>query len=56
MVLSYTQTGQTNNEVSDNDLYIAARIANCWIFYKGIIDEVRIYNRALSDQEIKALI
>jgi len=24
-------------------------------WYKGIIDEVRIYNRALSDEEIKAL-
>ncbi|GIW65628.1 MAG: hypothetical protein KatS3mg094_147 [Candidatus Parcubacteria bacterium] len=29
--------------------------SSCNLYYSGIIDEVRIYNRALSDQEIKAL-
>jgi hypothetical protein len=28
---------------------------SCNLFYSGLIDEVRIYNRALSDSEIEAL-
>jgi prepilin-type N-terminal cleavage/methylation domain-containing protein len=36
---------------------LIGRITNCWCAwsFSGLIDEVRIYNRALSDQEIKAL-
>ena len=29
--------------------------SSCNLYYSGLIDEVRVYNRALSDQEIKAL-
>ena len=29
--------------------------SSCSLYYSGLIDEVRIYNRALSDSEIKAL-
>ncbi len=31
------------------------RRPNSTLYYNGLIDEVRIYNRALSDAEIKAL-
>jgi aryl-phospho-beta-D-glucosidase BglC (GH1 family) len=36
------------------DLYIGRRIWDHQI-YKGLLDEVRIYNRALSDHEVRAL-
>jgi len=37
---------------STNDVYVGAGYAG---YYQGTIDEVRIYNRALSDEEIKQL-
>jgi arabinan endo-1,5-alpha-L-arabinosidase len=36
-------------------VYIGGDGVTSWSIYGGIIDEVRIYNRALSDSEIKAL-
>ena len=47
-----TQTG-TNNP--DGVLAIGARIANLSLFFNGLIDDVRIYNRALTADEIKRL-
>jgi len=51
------QTGVTSDftgkiSVSPNPLYIG-RVMD--LYFNGIIDEVRIYNRALSEEEIKSL-
>ena len=41
---------------TSNPLYIGGGYdGNTWHYFKGTIDEVRIYNRALSEEEIKAL-
>ncbi|MBI2591682.1 MAG: hypothetical protein HYW34_03330 [Candidatus Brennerbacteria bacterium] len=48
-------TAKTGTLVSDTDpLYIGAN-GGTLQFFNGIIDEVRIYNRALSDSEVKQL-
>ena len=39
----------------ENDIRIGGRQYNNSFHFNGIIDEVRIYNRALSDSEIKAI-
>jgi type II secretory pathway pseudopilin PulG len=40
--------------ISNNDVFIGSREGSSeW--FNGLIDEVRIYNRALSDEEIKAI-
>jgi hypothetical protein len=41
-----------NPFISTRNLQIGSEYAG---FYQGLIDEIRIYNRALSDSEIKAL-
>ncbi|MDD2917033.1 MAG: sialidase domain-containing protein, partial [Candidatus Gracilibacteria bacterium] len=38
--------------ISNNKLYFGSRAGGAWS-YKGIIDDVKIYNRALSDSEIR---
>ncbi len=38
-----------------NDSSIGKQLSSLYNFFKGLIDEVRIYNRALSAEEIKAL-
>lgn len=41
------------NNVSSNDLYIGHEWSNDW--YDGLVDDVKIYNRALTPTEIQAL-
>jgi|GEM_PF-2738822 len=57
--------GELDAEMEDPDVYINTNdldllIGRSWyggdpLYFNGIIDEVRIYNRALSDEEIKQL-
>jgi len=47
-----TKTGIIINGYTDEDLYIGRREVDNYGPYKGLIDEVRIYNRALSAGEI----
>lgn len=51
-VLDAQQSGTVGNITNTLDLHIGGY--GTW-FYEGIIDEVRIYSRALSPEEIKAL-
>jgi len=44
-----------NNDVISNEDFRIAYWCCANRFFDGIIDEVRVYNRALSDSEIKAL-
>jgi len=43
-------------EIQDNSepLYLTSSYPGAWEYYNGILDEVRIYNRALSEEEVKA--
>ena len=54
--LSYTQTPGNYGATGENYLFIGDRdytsLVDAW---NGTIDEVRIYNRALSGSEIKAM-
>ena len=50
--LRVTGGGTWNSRVNNNPLRVGATIDNR-TFFQGTIDEVRIYNRALSDEEIK---
>jgi hypothetical protein len=49
-------TTQTTTANSSNDLGIGARTVGSRRFMSGKLDEVRVYNRALSPQEIAALV
>jgi len=40
---------------SDESLYIGSSFPGGQEYYKGLIDDVRIYNRALTDNEVKEL-
>lgn len=55
--LMYEQTVTTPNfftSINEQDMYIGQNSAN-WYGLQGVIDEVRIYNRALSQNEITEL-
>ncbi|GIW67580.1 MAG: hypothetical protein KatS3mg096_448 [Candidatus Parcubacteria bacterium] len=54
--ITHTATNPSINQNRTNNVMIGGHIY-VWgdKFFKGLIDEVRIYNRALSDAEIKAL-
>ena len=43
-------------DTSSRKIRIGVRVHDLGVFFNGTIDEVRIYNRALSEAEIKALI
>ncbi|MCK5613297.1 hypothetical protein KAR91_66110, partial [Candidatus Pacearchaeota archaeon] len=49
--LSYCVAGPINT-VEDSDVYIGSRIDGSNYRYKGLIDDVRIYDKGLSDAEI----
>ncbi len=56
-VLEATARGVSGwNVSSNNTLKIGRRDGNEKTYFKGIIDEVRIYNRHLSDEEIKTFL
>jgi len=42
-------------DTSSRKIRIGVRVHDLGVFFNGTIDEVRIYNRALSEAEIKAL-
>jgi hypothetical protein len=48
---SFSGTLRDNN----SPIQIGGQTGVTWYFTRGLIDEVRIYNRALSNAEIKAL-
>jgi len=58
IAVAYTQQ-ESPSAFSDFDYPLVIGAWNCWraieSFFEGIIDEVRIYNRALSPGEIKSL-
>ena len=50
-----TDTIQTNSPVGNYTTTIGAHIINSESYFEGKIDDIRIYNRALSEEEIQAL-
>jgi len=55
LIVTKTNTVQSFRK-STYPLYIGIRYLNIFTGgYKGLLDELRIYNRALTDQEIKTI-
>jgi hypothetical protein len=48
-------TSGTIDSSPDEHLFIGKRIISPYMFFNGLIDDVRIYNRALSEEEITLL-
>ncbi len=56
-VLSGTQICEAERLfASDGKLYIGASVVDFNAYFKGVMDDLRIYNRALSNDEIKAIL
>ena len=43
------------NTALNNSLYVGGPVQSVTTFFGGSIDELRVYNRALSDQEVSVL-
>ena len=54
-ILQNTMTGTWTATTNTDSLYIGNRDSNGTTTFSGMIDEVRVYNRALTESEIKAL-
>jgi hypothetical protein len=52
MVGSYTPTGIIS---PSNNIFFGSTFSSNSVFYNGIIDDIAIYNRALTEQEIQSL-
>ena len=53
-MLSQTEYSGSINVGNDRDLYFG-RFSNYWYPLDGVLDDIRIYNRALTESEVKAL-
>jgi len=52
---NYVTTPPDVNTELDGNVYIGARTGENPIYYTGVMDDVRIYSRALSDAEVKIM-
>jgi hypothetical protein len=54
-VLDASVEGAGTLNANDDDVLIGANAGDAWRYWHGRIDDVRVYNHALSEEEVKAL-